>query len=130
MMIFSLAACASDSGGVGGGFDPNEEVELRVLNYIDMSAAGAAEELEVVWKAFEDAHSNIKITREDEFNDPFHDSVDAYAAAGTPPDVMYCWPSGRSTTLHSQKLLKDLSSLAARDGLSGNYIPLALGPNA
>ncbi|MCL1819950.1 MAG: ABC transporter substrate-binding protein [Oscillospiraceae bacterium] len=123
LMVVTLVACAS------GGSGSNKKVELRVLHYIDMSSAGAAEELDVVWKAFDEAHPNITVNREDEFNDPFHDSVDAYAAAGTLPDVMYCWPSGRSTTLHTQKLLKDLGPLAARDNLSNNYSSIVLDPS-
>ncbi|MCL2253851.1 MAG: extracellular solute-binding protein [Lachnospiraceae bacterium] len=106
----------------------DEIVELSVLNYIDMSEAGAIEELEVVWAAFEAAYPNIKINRFDEFEEAYHQSIEAYAAAGALPDVTYCWPSGRSTTLHTQKLLKDLTPLAARDGLGSTYVPLALDP--
>ena len=108
----------------------DEIVELRVLNYLDMSAPSALEEIEVVWKAFDNAHPNIKITREDEFNEPFHESVEAYAAAGMLPDVMLAWPSGRSTTLHTKRLLKDLAPLVARDGLANNYFPSVLDPSA
>lgn len=145
MLLAFTAACSSSSPTVsttpGANASPSpaasptqgqseEIIELRVLNYWDMSASGAMEELDVVWKAFEDEHPNIKINREDEFNEPYHNSIEAYAAAGTLPDVMFCWPSGRSTTLHTQKLLKDLSPLVARDGLDQLYIPLALDPSA
>jgi raffinose/stachyose/melibiose transport system substrate-binding protein len=138
VMIGTLfAGCGSgDSGrpalaaGVGDGPVPiTEEDTLRVLNYFDLSAAGALEEQELVWDAFEKAHPNIKIEREDEFEDSFHNSIEAYAAAGNLPDVMYVWPSGRSTTLHTQRLLKDLSPLIARDGLDSMYIPAILDPN-
>jgi raffinose/stachyose/melibiose transport system substrate-binding protein len=54
--------------------------------------------------------------------------MEAYAAAGRLPDVAYVWPSGRSTTLHTQRLLKDLAPLIRRDGLEKLYIPAALDP--
>lgn len=104
----------------------DEVVELRVLNYRDMTAPNALEESTVVWEAFEEAHPNIKIALENEFNEPFHQATEAYAAAGTLPDVLYVWPSGRSTTLHTQKLLKDLGPLVERDGLAEYYLPLTL----
>lgn len=142
MVATLLAGCDSDSNGgtsggttggsTGGSDDPvaiTEVVELRVLNYYDMSAAGALEEQSVIWEAFEAANPNIKIIREDEFEESFHDSVNAYAAAGALPDVMYAWPSGRSTTLHSQGLLKDLTPLINRDGLASKYIALATDPS-
>ena len=52
---------------------------------------------------------HITIIREDLFGEPFHHKTEAYAAAGTLPDVMYMWPGGRSTTLHTKKLVKDLT---------------------
>jgi raffinose/stachyose/melibiose transport system substrate-binding protein len=141
MLIALLAACASTAapgggtasppaGGNGGGNggETPEEVELRVLNYIDLSGAGATEELDVIWKAFESANPHIKLVRQDEFEESYHNAVEANAAAGTLWDVMYAWPSGRSTTLHRQRLLKDLTPLIQRDGIASNYIPLAMDP--
>lgn len=83
----------------------DEVVELRVLNYRDMTSPNALQETSVVWEAFQAAHPNIKIVLQDEFNEPFHQATEAFAAAGTLPDVLYVWPSGRSTTLHTKKLL-------------------------
>jgi raffinose/stachyose/melibiose transport system substrate-binding protein len=95
-----------------------------------MTAASSADELTVVWEAFEKANPDIKIVREDLFNEPFHNKVEAYAAAGQLPDVLYAWPSGRSTTLHTQRLLKDLSPLIQKDGLASQFTPLSLDPSA
>jgi raffinose/stachyose/melibiose transport system substrate-binding protein len=106
-----------------------DKIELRVLNYYDMTAAAAAEEIPVVWEAFEKANPDIKIIREDLFNDPFHNKTEAYAAAGQLPDVMYAWPSGRSTTLHTRKLLKDLGPLVQKDNLSSVFTAAALDPS-
>ncbi|MCL1795839.1 MAG: extracellular solute-binding protein [Clostridia bacterium] len=114
--------------GTAGGAD--EAVELRVLHYFSLINAGALDENEKVWDAFEEAHPNISIIREDEFNEPFHVTTEAYAAAGTLPDVLFAWPSGRSTTLHTQNLLKDLGPLVERDGLAEFYLPLILDPSA
>lgn len=119
LMLVSIAAMGSADDAA---------VELRVLNYRDMTSPNAIEETTVVWDAFDEAHPEIKVTREDEFNEPFHQATEAYAAIGNLPDVMYAWPSGRSTTLHTQKLLKDLGPLVERDGLAEFYLPLTLDP--
>ncbi len=105
-----------------------EVVELRVLNYRDLTVANALEETSVVWEAFQKAHPEIKLVVQDEFNDPFHQATEAYAAANNLPDVIYAWPSGRSTTLHTQKLIRDLAPLVERDGLKDLYLPMALDP--
>lgn len=103
-------------------------IELRVLNYRDMTSPNAMEETATVWEAFQAANPDIKLVIQDEFNDPFHQATEAYAAAGNLPDVVYAWPSGRSTTLHTKKLLKDLGPLVERDGLASSYLPMALDP--
>lgn len=105
-----------------------EVITLRVLNYLDMTSPNSAEEDKEVWKAFEEAHPNIKLDLQNEFNEPFHQATEAYSAAGNLPDVMYAWPSGRSTTLHTKGLLKDLAPLIARDGLADSYIPVVMDP--
>ncbi len=106
------------------------QVTLRVLNYYDMTTANSADEITRIWEAFEKANPDIKIIREDLFNEPFHNKTEAYAAAGQLPDVVYAWPSGRSTTLHTQKLLKDLGPLVKKDNLAASYVPAALDPKA
>ena len=117
MMVSGLALAGAE-----------EVVELRVLNYLDLTSPNSAEEGKIVWEAFEEAHPNIKLVIQNEYNEPFHQATEAYAAAGNLPDVMYVWPSGRSTTLHTKNLLKDLTPLVERDGLKDLYIPLAVDP--
>jgi raffinose/stachyose/melibiose transport system substrate-binding protein len=115
----------------GAGREHNQtagKITLRVLNYFDMTSANSAGEIIEVWDAFEKANSDIQIIREDLFNEPFHNKVEAYAAAGQLPDVIYAWPSGRSTTLHTQHLLKDLGTLVNRDNLALTYTATALDP--
>jgi raffinose/stachyose/melibiose transport system substrate-binding protein len=130
-LIFALpvsivfAGGSRDASQAGGG-----GIELRVLNYLDMTGANSANEIEEVWTAFEKANPDIRIIREDLFNDPYHNKVEAYAAANQMPDLVYAWPSGRSTTLHTQRLLKDLGPLAQRDGLAASMAAGALDPKA
>jgi len=88
-----------------------QPVTLTVLNYLDATSPGAYREITDIWEAFEKANPNIKIEREDLFLEPFHQKTEAYAAAGRLPDVLYLWPGGRSTTLHTKRLVKDLAPL-------------------
>jgi raffinose/stachyose/melibiose transport system substrate-binding protein len=122
LLAFSLVACNRDSADDG-------IITLRVLNYIDLTGAGATEELEVIWAAFEAAHPNIRIERQDEFDESFHNAKAAQHAAGTLADVMYLWPGGRSADLHNRETLLDLGPLIARDGLDCNLIPAVLDPS-
>jgi raffinose/stachyose/melibiose transport system substrate-binding protein len=128
MLVLALVSGALSAGGRSGSGAASGQVELRVLNYFDMTAANAALEVEQVWGNFSKANPGIRIIREDLFNDPYHNKMEAYAAAGQLPDVFYVWPSGRSTTLHTQRLLKDLTPLIRRDGLEKFYISAALDP--
>jgi raffinose/stachyose/melibiose transport system substrate-binding protein len=128
--IMALTGCSkktesAQSGGAG-------PVEIRVLNYLDLTSANSSDEITEVWDAFSKANPDIRIVREDLFNEPFHNKVEAYAAAGQLPDVVYAWPSGRSTTLHTQKLLKDLLPLIEKEGAAyvNSFEPRALDPNA
>lgn len=109
---------------------PEEEIiiELRVLNYVDDTSETAREEMEALWDEFETANPNIRIIRQDEAGEAYHQAVDRYITADELPDVIYAWPSGPSTLLHTQKLLKDLTPLIERDGLADIFYPTALDP--
>lgn len=109
--VFAAAAPEEASG----------KTTIRVLNYIDMSEPNSANEIAMVWDKFAAEHPDIEIIREDLFNEPFHQKVEAYAAQGNLPDVIYAWPSGRSSTLHTEGLLYDLGTLLKRDGLFDDY---------
>ena len=99
----------------------SDKVQISVLNYIDMSDPNAAQQIEKIWNRFAELHPEIEVVREDLFNEPFHQKVEAYAAQGNLPDVVYAWPSGRSSTLHTEGLLADLRPLLERDGIAKNY---------
>ncbi len=104
------------------------QVELTVLNYIDMSEPNSANEIEMVWDNFEEQNPDIKLVREDLFNEPFHQKTEAYVASGQVPDVLYMWPSGRSTSLHTTKSVKDLMPFLEKDGLVDTYNPATTAP--
>ncbi|NBK23833.1 MAG: carbohydrate ABC transporter substrate-binding protein [Spirochaetia bacterium] len=104
------------------------QVELTVLNYIDMSEPNSANEVAMIWDKFSADNPDIKIVREDLFNEPFHQKTEAYVASGQLPDVLYMWPSGRSTSLHTTKSVKDLMPLLEKDGLVKSYNPATLAP--
>lgn len=103
---------------------------LKVLNYRDLTAPNAGDELTMVWDKFNNDNPDVKIIREDLFNDPFHQKVEVYAASGNMPDVLYMWPGGRSTSLQTNKLVKDLMPLLEKDGLVDAYSAAAIAPQA
>ncbi len=116
--LFAQAAKEAASG----------KVQLRVLHYIDMAEPNSANEEEMIWDVFKAQNPDIEIIREDLFNEPFHEKTEAYVASGQLPDVMYMWPSGRSTSLHETNSVKDLMPFLVRDGLVDQYNPAAIAP--
>ncbi|NMA60773.1 MAG: extracellular solute-binding protein [Firmicutes bacterium] len=92
-----------------------ERVTITVLNYFDLTSPGAERELQEVWHEFSNRFPHITVLREDLFLEPFHQKTEAYAAANQLPDVIYMWPGGRSTTLHTKRLVKDLRPLLGED---------------
>jgi raffinose/stachyose/melibiose transport system substrate-binding protein len=124
-----FAGCKKKDSDGGAARAADSKITLRVLNYYDLTSANAADGLAKIWDVYTNSHPNIIIEREDLFNDPFHNKTEAYAASGNLPDVLYAWPSGRSTTLYANRLLKDLTPLIQKDGLVGSYTPLALDPS-
>jgi len=103
-------------------------ITLTVYNYADMTVANTAADQKWTWDTFRQNNPDVTLVIEDLFNEPFHNKIEAYAASGNMPDVMYVWPSGRSTSLHWNRLLKDLTPLINRDGLRRLYAPLTFDP--
>ena len=104
-----------------------DKTVLKFLWYIDATAAGYAED-KAIWDKFKADNPDIDLQMEILFNDPFHQKVSAYIASGQLPDVMYAWPTGRSTELHEKKLLRDLTPLLGADYLK-NFAAAAVDPN-
>lgn len=111
MILVCVSLASVLTAGLGGsvGIAADKPIVLRVLNYLDATSPSAYREITEVWEAFERNNPDIKIEREDLFNEPFHQKTEAYAAAGQLPDVIYMWPGGRSSTLHTKHLVKDLT---------------------
>jgi len=107
----------------------DDRITLKVLFYLEATAPNAIADANKWFDGFEQNHPNIRIERENLFDEPFHDKTRAYAAAGELPDVMYVWPSGRSDYLHDQRLLKDMAPFVNRDGIRSSFIPLTMDPS-
>jgi len=108
------------------GFAQSETVTLRVLYYLASEQPNSVADAELWFSEFTRQYPNVRIERENLFDEQFHDRLRAYAAAGNLPDVMYVWPSGRSDYLHDQRLLKDLTPLINRDNIRGLYLPVTM----
>jgi raffinose/stachyose/melibiose transport system substrate-binding protein len=128
LVLMTVVGCKkkTDTAGTAS----SSQTELRVVNYTDLTAPNTADSIAFIWDGFTKANPDIRIIREDLYNEAYHEKMAAYAAAGQLPDVAYVWPMGRSSTLHAQKLLKDLGPLVKRDGLDRLYSALALDGSA
>jgi len=111
------------------GCQRDDRLVLRVLYYLDAAAPNAVADANLWFGEFERQNPGVRIDRENLFDDPFHDKLRTYAAAGDLPDVMYVWPSGRSDYLHDQRLLKDLTPFINRDNISHLFIPITMDPS-
>lgn len=127
MLILTLVSASVFAGGKkDAGKAP--ATTLKVLYYLEATAPNAVADANLWISTFEKDNPDVKIERENLFDEPFHDKTRAYAAAGELPDVLYVWPSGRSDYLHDQKLLKDLTPFINKDNLKGSYLPLTMDP--
>ena len=123
IILTAAIACSAFAHGAS----QSSQTTLKVLYYLEASAPNAIADADLWFNTFQRQHGVI-IERENLFDDPYHDKLRAYAAAGELPDVMYVWPSGRSDYLHDQKLLKDLTPFINRDNIRGNYIQMTMDP--
>jgi len=120
VLAFGFTACNKSKSG---------KTTIKVLNYADLTVANAAQFEKWMWDTFQKNNPDVALEKEDLFNEPFHDKTNAYIASGNVPDVMYVWPSGRSSGLHEKKLLKDLAPLIKKDNLQDKYVAVALDPS-
>jgi raffinose/stachyose/melibiose transport system substrate-binding protein len=104
-----------------------KQVTLKVMNYQQADQAGYQEDV-AIWEKFQKDNPDIKLEMEVLFNQPYHDKLQAYAAAGTMPDVFYVWPGARSAVVHEKKLAKDLAQLLGADYLK-DFTDAAINPN-
>ena len=108
-------------------FGAMAQVTLNVLNYQQADQAGYQEDVQI-WQDFQTQNPDIKLNMEVLFNDPYHQKLQAYAAAGTLPDVFYLWPGARSAVIHEKHLAKDLTKLLGADYLK-DFTGAATNPN-
>ena len=128
VLFVALAVCGTLFAQGAAEAKKSDKITLTVLNYMDKSEPNSANEIELVWNKYQAEHPEVQIIREDLFDEPFHEKVQAYAASGELPDLIYAWPSGRSSTLHLNHLLYDLEPLLKRDGLYDNYAATCTAP--
>lgn len=125
LTVVAMAAFA------GGGKEPAAAgpVTLSALWHVDATAASYTSDVEIREKFLKD-NADIKITFEELHNEPYHDKLSAYIAAGTMPDIFFLWPSTRSSSalVHQKKLAKDLAPLLGKEYLS-NFVGPAIDPN-
>jgi raffinose/stachyose/melibiose transport system substrate-binding protein len=122
-VILALMAIALLVAGAAA----QEKVTLNVLNYQQADQAGYQEDV-AIWQKFQADNPDITLNMEVLFNEPYHQKLQAYAAAGTLPDVFYVWPGARSAVIHEKKLAKDLSKLLGADYLK-DFSGAATNPN-
>ncbi|HOX31070.1 MAG TPA: extracellular solute-binding protein [Spirochaetales bacterium] len=116
-ILFALLAAALISSlALGGCAKKAKVVTLKVMNYQQADQAGYKEDVKI-WEDFQKANPDIKLDMEVLFNDPYHEKLQAYAAAGTLPDVFYVWPGSRSAVIHEKKLAKDLGVILGTEYL-------------
>ena len=128
LLMVLLAASVFAGGGRQSQSQNWDDQIVRVLNYNNLTLPNVAGDLQWIYETFNEKHPEISVYREDLYLEPFHAKVEAYAASGNLPDVIMVWPSGRSTTLHKNKLLKDLTPLLRRDNLLNSFIPMVTDP--
>ncbi len=105
-----------------------QKTTLNVLYYIDATQAGYDVD-QGIWAKFQADNPDIDLQKEELFSEPYHQKFQAYVAAGTLPDVWYCWPSGRSEIVYDKHLAKDLTKLLGPEFLK-NFAPTATNPKA
>jgi len=124
--ILLLTALIAGSAFAGGSNQRSSEWDgtLRVLFYLEASAANAIEDADLWFNTFQRNNPGVRVERENLFSESYHDKLRAYSAAGDLPDVMYVWPTTRSEYLwNSGYQLKDLMPFVTRDGLRNSYLP-------
>jgi raffinose/stachyose/melibiose transport system substrate-binding protein len=123
LVVMSVIGCRKkdDAGG---------KIKLTVLDYADNTVPNAAADRKwVFYDTFAANNPDILLEKEELFNEPFHNKTEVYAASGNMPDVLYVWPSGRSTSLHEKKLLKNLAPFIQKDNLKNKYLPTTMDPS-
>jgi ABC-type sugar transport system, periplasmic component len=105
-----------------------EKVPLKFLYFVDATQPGYDVD-QAIWAKFRADNPDIDLQMEELYNEPYHQKFQAYVAAGTLPDVWYCWPSGRMEIVFDKHLAKDLAKLLPKSFFN-DFSPLATDPTA
>ena len=102
-----------------------QKTTLKFLYYADAAAASYSSDM-AAFEGFKKANPDIDLQMEILVNQPYHEKLGAYIAAGQVPDVVFMWPTSRdsSAILHDKKLMKDLATVLPADFLA-NFSALA-----
>ncbi len=93
----------------------DDKVELRIWDQFTDPAQSAA--ADAIYKAYEEAHPNIKITREAVASDQMRQTVNTAIASGTGPDIIfYDAGPGYAGVLANAGLVTPLDAYAAQYG--------------
>ncbi|MDR2923183.1 MAG: extracellular solute-binding protein [Treponema sp.] len=129
MCVLSILFIAMPLIGCRKKEEAGGKTRLTVLDYADNTVANAAADRKwMFYDTFSVSNPDVVLEKEELFNEPFHNKTEVYAASGNLPDVLYVWPSGRSTSLHEKKLLKDLAPFIQKDNLKNKYLPIVMDP--
>ena len=121
------ADSGSSSAPAGGA--ASEKITLRVLYYLEATAPNAVSDANNWVAEFERQNPDVRIERENLFDEPYHDKLRAYTAAGDLPDVMFAWPTTRMDYAYTPKrVFKDLLPFMNRDNLKNAYAPFTFDP--
>lgn len=121
--------------------DIDEGVTLEVLNYGDMGTPEGQSWLELV-DQFEADYPDIRVDHDSLYDEVYHSRATAQLAAGDVPDLMYVWPTPRSSYAYDAEVLVDLrdyldlsaysDAAMAPQGPDGEIytIPISIGMNS
>ena len=128
-VVIACGGLFAGGGGQQGGQAGGSKIVLRAIQQIDTSTPYYTEDFRQIWDPFLKANPDIGIELEEGQDAGYHGKIEAYAAADQLPELLCVFPAGRSSTLHSRKMLKDLTPLIERDGLRSQFIPWAMDPS-
>lgn len=102
-----------------------EKVKLTMYAYADMGTVEGQQFMEFI-EIFKTSHPNIEFEIEALGGEGYHNKLQAMAAAGQLPDIVYLWPGKRTGIVTDKGLIKDLRPWLK--GKEDQFVPFALAP--
>lgn len=126
-MVAFIATGALFAGGSGGSSSGGDDsVTLSLYYYHDLTdpiADGQRQEILDTWM---EKYPNIELEIENQFNEPFHQKLQAMAVSKQLPEVLYLWPGKRTGYVTGAGLAKDLRPWLGNK--SSEFAPAAMTP--